>query len=126
MDCDFSIPGHCPALFFTFMKKVVYFLWVLCYNVSVSQTNYNMKNITQDEFINLLSSAYAVVVNNEYMQYLGCDNEDRLFISDRHMEDVTYLDKIEGAIEITDDDTIFFTVDGEQMILHLLDVRQIS
>jgi hypothetical protein len=85
-----------------------------------------MKNITLDEFINLLSSAYAVVVNNEYMQYLGCDDEDRLFIADPHMDDMTYLDKIEGAIEITDDDTLFFTVDGEQMMLHLLDIRQIS
>jgi hypothetical protein len=85
-----------------------------------------MKNITLDEFINLLSSAYAVVVNNEYMQYLGCDDEDMLFIADPHMDDMTYLDKIEGAIEITDDDTLFFTVDGEQMMLHLLDIRQIS
>jgi hypothetical protein len=32
----FSIRGHRPGPFFTFMKKVVYFLWVLCYNNHVS------------------------------------------------------------------------------------------
>jgi hypothetical protein len=40
----FSIPGLTLGPFFTFMKKVVYFLCVLCYNNHVSNTNHNMKN----------------------------------------------------------------------------------
>jgi hypothetical protein len=40
----FSIRGLTSGPFFTFMKKVVYFLWGLCYNNHVSNTNHNMKN----------------------------------------------------------------------------------
>jgi len=36
MEVSFSIRGHCPGPFFTFMKKDVYFLWDLGYNNHVS------------------------------------------------------------------------------------------
>jgi hypothetical protein len=39
----FSIRGLTSGPFFTFMKKVVYFLCVLCYNDHVSNTNHMYK-----------------------------------------------------------------------------------
>jgi hypothetical protein len=106
------------------MKKDMYIWQVLGYNSLVSQTNHNMKSITQDEFTDLLLSAYAVVVNNEYLQYIGHDDQDRLYIADHDMQSLTYLDKIDD-IRI-EDNTILFNYFGEHMILHLLDVKQLS
>lgn len=83
-----------------------------------------MKTITQEEFIDLLASAYAVVVNNEYLQYIGHDDQDRLYIADYDMQDLTYLDKVEDIR--VEDNTILFYYFGEPMILQLLEIKKLS
>jgi hypothetical protein len=82
-----------------------------------------MKTITQDEFTDLLAGAYAVVVNNEYMQYIGYDDQDRLYIADYDMQDFTYLDKVDN-ISIGDN-TILFFIDGNPMVLQLLVIKEL-
>ena len=82
-----------------------------------------MKTITQDEFIDLVSSAYAVVVNNEYLQYVGYDDQDRLYIADYDMQDLTYLDKVDDIR--VEDNTILFYYYGEPMILQLLVIKEL-
>ena len=84
-----------------------------------------MKTITQNEFIALVSSAYAVVVNYEFMQYVGYDDQDRLYIADYDLEDLTYLDKIEGDIEVHHD-SMHATVNGERLTLQLLEIKKLS
>jgi hypothetical protein len=86
-----------------------------------------MKTITQDEFIDLLASADAVVVNNEYMQYIGYDDQDRLYIADYDdygMQDLTYLDKVDDIR--VEDNTILFYYFGEPMILQLLVIKELQ
>ena len=83
-----------------------------------------MKTITQDEFTALVSSAYAVVVNNEFLQYVGYDDQDRLYIADHDMEDLTYLDKVDDIR--VEDNTILFYYYGEPMILQLLEIKKLS
>lgn len=82
-----------------------------------------MKTITHTEFTDLLASAYAVVVNNEYLQYIGHDDEDRLYIADYDMQDLTYLDKVEDIR--VEDNTILFYYFGEPMILQLLVIKEL-
>ena len=84
-----------------------------------------MKTITQDEFTALVSSAYAVVVNYEFVQYVGYDDQDRLYIADYDMEDVTYLDDLEGDIEVHHD-SMHATVNGERLTLQLLEIKKLS
>jgi hypothetical protein len=84
-----------------------------------------MKTITQDEFTTLVSSAYAVVVNYEFMQYVGYDDQDRLYIADYDNEDVTYLDDLEGDIEVHHD-SMHATVNGERLTLQLLEIKKLS
>ena len=84
-----------------------------------------MKTITQDEFTALVSSAYAVVVNNEFLQYVGYDDQDRLYIADHDMEDLTYLDNVEGDIEVHHD-SMHATVNGERLTLQLLEIKKLS
>ncbi len=89
-----------------------------------NQYNHNMKTITQDEFIDLVSSAYAVVVNSEFIQYVGYDDQDRLYTADYDMQDFTYLDKVDN-ISIGDN-TILFFIDGNPMVLQLLVIKELS
>ena len=89
------------------------------------QYNHNMKTITQDEFIDLVSSAYAVVVNSEFMQYVGYDDQDRLYIAEYDNEDITYLDNLEGDIEVHHD-SMHATINGNRMTLQLLEIKKLS
>jgi hypothetical protein len=82
-----------------------------------------MKTITQDEFIDLVSSAYAVVVNSEFIQYVGYVVQDRLYTADYDMQDFTYLDKVDN-ISIGDN-TILFFIDGNPMVLQLLVIKEL-
>jgi hypothetical protein len=84
-----------------------------------------MKTITQNEFTALVSSAYAVVVNYEFMQYVGYDDQDRLYIADYDNEDITYLDNVEGDIEVHHD-SMHVTVNGNRITLQLLEIKKLS
>jgi hypothetical protein len=84
-----------------------------------------MKTITQDEFTALVSSAYAVVVNYEFVQYVGYDDQDRLYIAEYDMEDLTYLDSLEGDIEVHHD-SMHATVNGERLTLQLLEIKKLG
>jgi hypothetical protein len=85
-----------------------------------------MKTITQNEFTALVSSAYAVVVNYDpFMQYVGYDDQDRLYIAEYDNEDITYLDNLEGDIEVHHD-SMHATVNGERLTLQLLEIKKLS
>jgi hypothetical protein len=79
--------------------------------------------ITTKEFIDLVSSAYAVVVNNEFLEYVGYDDQDRLYIADYDMQDFTYLDKARDIQTV--DDSIVFYIDDEPMTLQLLVIKEL-
>jgi hypothetical protein len=79
--------------------------------------------ITTKEFIDLVSSAYAVVVNNELLEYVGYDDQDRLYIADYDMQDFTYLDKARDIQTV--DDSIVFYIDDEPMTLQLLVIKEL-
>jgi hypothetical protein len=79
--------------------------------------------ITTKEFIDLVSSAYAVVVNTEFLEYVGYDDQDRLYIADYDMQDFTYLDKARDIQTV--DDSIVFYIGDEPMTLQLLVIKEL-
>ncbi len=99
---------------------------MLQYGAKEHQYNKSMKTITQNEFTALVSSAYAVVVNyDEFVQYVGYDDQDRLYIAEYDNEDITYLDNLEGDIEVHHD-SMHATVNGERLTLQLLEIKKLS
>jgi hypothetical protein len=63
----FSIRGHCPGPFFTFMKKVVYFCRGLCYNNHVSNNmtaTYYASEVSPEEYSATLAEAAELALAN--------------------------------------------------------------
>ena len=82
------------------------------------------KTISLDQFHELISNAYAVVVNDT-LYFVGYDGgSDSPYISDNDGNDYIDLSTVDGDIEVHNN-SVFFYVNGEPISMNFLMIKKI-
>ena len=77
--------------------------------------------ITLEQFHELLMNAYAVTVN-DYLYFVGYDEDENPYVSDNDGNDYVDLSTVDGDIEVLTNE-IFFEVGGEPIRMLLLGIQ---
>ena len=90
----------------------------------MSLTEYTPKEITLQQFHNLLADSYAVSVNDT-LYFVGYDVDDNPYIADNDGDGYVDLSSVDGSIEVHPY-YVFFYCNGEPMQMSFLQLTKLG